>query len=583
VAAASDPKRALILGSTAVALAVSVHLNALDNPFVYDDHRTVVENRSIRSLRSSWALSYEPYRPVANLSYALDYAVWGLAPWGFHLTSILLHGGAVLGLFALARRAVTDWYARDGRAAGAAGPAETVAFTTAALFAVHPVLTEAVGYVSGRAEILGTAGVLGGLLLARRTLVGGRGGWAALSLVPFGLGVAAKENAAVFPLLLVAYDRLLGSADLPARTRRWWCFHLPLLALMVAGGVLRLLAHRRVSLPVSPGQYLLLELGVVWRYLALLVLPVGQSVVHAVTEPVSLLAGQALLAGASLALLAAIIWRVRRLAPLAALGAAWFVAALAPSSSVVPLNEAMVEHRLYLAAAGAFLAAAAGAGQLVVWGRRRGHLGSPLVPRAALAGVLAALALATVARNQVWADPVRLWRDATTKAPGVWLPWYALGDALRLRGDCAAAVPAYREARRLAPGEPFVYPNLAVCLAATGRLDEAEAVLSQALRLDPGLVRAHTNLGVLAARRGRLDVAREHFRQALAHDPGNLFARQQLAALHETAYADPGEALRLCREIQALAPGTPGVEDCIRRNAGRDSREGPGPRSAPGR
>jgi tetratricopeptide (TPR) repeat protein len=580
VAATSDRKRPLILGGAAAALAVVVYLNALDNPFVYDDHRTVVENGSIRSLWNSWVLRHEPYRPVVNVSYALDYAVWGLAPRGFHLTSVLLHAVAVLGLFALTRRAVGDWYARDVRGAGAAGPPETVAFTTAALLAVHPVLTEAVGYVSGRAEVLCTVGVLGGLLLARRTLVGESGGWAALSLVPFGVGVAAKETAAIFPVLLVAYDRLLGGGDRAAWTVRWRRLHLPLLALMVAGSAVRVAAHLAGSPPVPPWRYFLIELGVVWRYLGLLVLPVGQSVVHAVSEPVSLATGRVLLAGAGLVLLGVATWRVRRRAPLVALGVAWLFVALAPSSSVVPLGEAMAEHRLYLAAAGAFLAAAAAVGQLTTWARRRDYLVSLLVRRAVLAGVLTVLAAATVARNQVWVDPVRLWQDAAAKAPGVWLPPYALGDVLRLRGNCAAAVPEYREALRLAPDEPFVYPNLATCLMATGRLDEAEAVLVVALRLDPDLVRAHTNLGVLARLRGHPDAARGYFREALGRDPGNVFARQQLVALYESTFADSGEALRLCREIQALAPGTPGVDECIRRNAGRSEIRGLAPRGA---
>src|SRR5262245_4028608 len=113
--------------SGAALLAGLVYLNALTNPFVYDDYHTVVENPSIRQLSNVRSIVlHSVTRPVVNFSYALDRAVWGPTPYGFHVTSVLLHCLNVVLLFLVARQLMQ----------GIAGPA-----SAAFLFAVHPVMT----------------------------------------------------------------------------------------------------------------------------------------------------------------------------------------------------------------------------------------------------------------------------------------------------------------------------------------------------------------------------------------------------------------------------------------------------------
>ena len=132
-----------------------VYANALANPYAYDDMRTVQNNPSIESIYAvKRIILRESMRPLVNATYALDRAIW---PWeliGHHLTSVLLHVVNVLLLFQLA------WVAtEDMRRRGASGPSERVspvivAFVAAALFGLHPMMTEAVGYISGRSDVL---------------------------------------------------------------------------------------------------------------------------------------------------------------------------------------------------------------------------------------------------------------------------------------------------------------------------------------------------------------------------------------------------------------------------------------------
>src|SRR5262249_28795771 len=148
-------------------------------------------------------------------------------------------------------------------------------------------------------------------------------------------------------------------------------------------------------------------------------------------------------------------------------------------------KEAMAEHRVYEAAPGALLVAAT---LLVRLGRARVAL---------VACLVAGLAAATVARLWVWSSPIRLWSEAARYAPDAWGPRYALGDALRDSGDCAAAAASYRDAIALAPEESRPYVNLGLCLITVGNPDLAEFAFRAALAHRPGDAVAHADLGAL--------------------------------------------------------------------------------------
>src|SRR5262249_53409502 len=212
----SRSRSALVaLGSLAVLMGAVVYLNALTNPFVYDDDVTVVANASIRQLVNwRYVLLGHMFRPLTNQTYALDYAMWGLRPLGFHLTGLLLHLVNVALVFRLGLAVVRD-QRREGREPGelstgaiAGNDAVAVAFLAAALFAVHPMQTEAVGYVSGRADVLSATGFVLAVLAFRRVLLGDWR-WLVPGLALYGLACGAKEVAIGLPLVVLAYDRLI--------------------------------------------------------------------------------------------------------------------------------------------------------------------------------------------------------------------------------------------------------------------------------------------------------------------------------------------------------------------------------------
>ena len=562
-----------MLVAVAMALAAIVYLNALPNPFVYDDLVVIVENRALEAPWSvAAALELSAFRPVTALSYALDRAIWRLEPFGYHLTSVLLHvlntGLVFLLAVVLGADRMRGLNPPVDRVLGTPPPnAALAAFAVAGLFAVHPALTEAVSYVSARSEVLATTLVLAAFLALRAALLTGRAVWTVMGVGLFVLALGAREVAAALPFVLLVYDRIVLGGTPEGRRRRLVRWHVPLLATTIAAGALRLVlyvSHEGGALEAT-ARYVATQAGVVWRYVKLLLVPVGLSLVHH-TPVAGVTDAWTLVALAGLVALVAVAIVARREEPWVALGIAWFLLALAPTS-VVPLRDVMAEHRLYLASIGLLLAlVAVGArlgARLPIDSSRRRAVGATIV-----VVIVIVLGVLTLARNAVWADPVVLWQDAATKSPQSATARAGLANALAQAGRCGAAIPEYDASLRLAPA-PGVFTNLASCLVAERRVDEALAAYQRALALEPRYVAAHHNLALLALHRGDRDRAHEHFLRAIAPDWRRPRWREDLIALHERSIDDPAKTLELCRELLRVASETAGVRECIARNEAR--------------
>ena len=553
--AASQTSRFGWLATLAAAFSALVYINALNNPPVYDDLRTVLNNPSIEDVWAVGAIVYrEMTRPVVNFSYALDRAISGGSLIGYHLTNVLLHTLNVLLLFQIARRTVEDQQARVSGSIGRPVRATVVAFTTAATFGLHPMMTEAVGYISGRSEVLCGVFFLAALLAARRWLLGAGRGWLVLA---FGLWVGSilsKEIGATWPLVLLGYDRLVLAGDPDVSRRRWRQVLGPLLGLTVLAGLARVAV---LVLVENPGgaeiiwRYAVVEVEVMFRYFTMLLSPADQSIFHQVREVGWPPAPGIILALIWLAAWLGIAWKFARHDGAVTLGMIWFVLLLVPSSVLVLLNlgEPMAEHRVYLAAAGFFLALGTIVGHIWAFFDTRTPR-SRLLLRCSLAVWLSVLGGLTVLRNEVWSDPVRLWLDAAEKAPDIWVPHVMLGAALQERGARDEAIVAYRRAIHLRPTEQAPYMRLGLAQAELGRLADARATFQTLLSLDSTSAVGHNGLGAVALLERKPDEARRHYEDALAHNPNDLAARQSLAMLYETVWQNPAEALRLCKEVR---------------------------------
>ena len=517
--------RALVACGVAALLGGVVYLNALHNPFVYDDYHTVSENASIAHVTDIRAIVFGALtRPIVNFSYALDRAMWGARPLGFHVTNVLLHMLNVVLLFQLARRF---------------GKNDFAAFAAAGLFAVHPMMTEAVGYISGRSEVLCATFFMLALMAGQKWIVGrvlsdpaDRRGppyrtWAALTVGLWLAALATKESAAMFPFVFLLYDRLGAAGTAAEKRRRLLTVHLPLIATAVLAGIVRLLIFARVEYIGQTSihwNYVLLELDVIRRYVWMMVHPASQTIFHEVAA-VGPLDPRLWLAVFVLGGMVALTWRLRRADWVASFGMGWFLLLLVPSSALIALDqgEPMAEHRVYIASCGIFLTAGSAIGWVGAWLSRVEGPGPATGPanrlrqgfgaqeaghyvHVALGLVLLSFGFQTVLRNAVWADPVTLWRESVDLAPAHYRPRLLLGEALQDAGRRNEAVDQYHAVIRLRPAEPMGYVKMGQCFAEIGKWAEARQLFLKALDLDPRNRAARDSLTVLTEVESRFGI-----------------------------------------------------------------------------
>ncbi len=576
----------------------AVYWNALQTPCVLDDNLLIKDNLTVRSL---WPLSgpLSPKadgspvagRPLPNLTFAINYAISGDAVWGCHAGNIVLHLCSALVLFALLRQVL----ARPVVPLRLRNDAALVAAAVALLWALHPLQTAAVTYMSQRTELMVSFFYLVTLLAVGRSAVAERGGrwWAALAVLACAAGMACKEVMVSAPLLALLYDRTFFAGTFRAAWRARWRMYAGLMAGWILLGYLNLDSRGRggtagFGLVVTPLQYAATQAEALPRYLGLAFWPrdlVFDYGMHVARDPVVIVAGLVVVGG----LFAATVVALRR-RPVAGFVGALFFAVLAPTSSFVPVvTQTMAEHRMYLVLAGVL---ALVVGVLWRWLDRRILL--PLLGVAAIGA-----GARTVVRNADYAVPEQLWRKTAQQRPdsvraynnlsvalydrGAWGECAAaLAEAVRLNpkdcdtlrnlsrldlvsGRAALAVERAEMAQRLEPESAYGWIVVAVARMGAGRLPEAQQAWQEVLRLRPDWPQAHLGLGDVRARRGEAEAAIAEYNEALRLRPtfgaahlalaralGGLGRRDEaLAHAQEAARLDPrsGPALALTAQM----------------------------------
>jgi len=434
----------LLVGTVVVS-----YLNSFRGVFQFDDYNVIVENGGVHTWGAYLAGLPLGIRPLLKLTYTLNWTS-GLGLFGFHLVNVGLHAANAVFLFFLASQI------------GGPSVSRFAALLPALLFAVHPVQTEAVTYVSGRSVSLMAFFYLGSLLAYLR----GRERRSRLLLylaspVLFLLAAASKEVALTLPFAMILCETARGERTWWKETLRaqasHWGILLALAVLFLAhAGYGRLL---EACFDIRGAQAnLITQVHGIGYLLSRLVMPHALNIdpdlpVFTGWSPV--LIPEALLLAALFA--GGVVGLKKR--SLAGFGILWFFLHLVPTNSFIPRLDVANDRQLYLASWGLFLAVASGADLL------RGKWGARWVTAVTAVLVIALGALA-VSRNTVYRSEVALWEDTARKSPGKARAWNNLGYA-------------YQQA---------------------GRLRDAEAAYLRALQVDPGYAPARGNLRELKAR-----------------------------------------------------------------------------------
>lgn len=479
----SNARSSLLAAVVLVAAVALVYGGGLANPFVFDDVGAIAFNAQIRSLSPSVALAPPPEtpvggRPLVNLTFALNHAWGGLDVAGYHVVNIALHAVCALLLFGLIRRTVLISFPTV--AASATG----FACAAALVWAVHPLNSEAVNYLTQRTELMMAACYLLTLYAALRVTPDRAGRpWMVVAVLACAAGMASKESMVTAPLMVVVFDRVYryGSFGEAWRERR-----LLYLGLAATWGVLLLLmwsvprtsAAGFATTHVSTWTYLLNQTQMIVQYLRLALWPDALVLYYgwampttlAVVWPYALVVVSLL--GASVALLV----RAPRLGFLVL----WFFITLAPTTSLVPIaSEVGAERRMYLPLMGLVILATAGVSMLAGQRRRQGAVALGLV-------VVAALGYRTMTRTDEYATPLGLAQTVLERWPTP-TAHYMVGTELISAGRHAEAIAHLRTAAVAVPPARF---NLGAALLTTGQRTEGVAELEAFLRAESSLIQS---------------------------------------------------------------------------------------------
>jgi Flp pilus assembly protein TadD len=546
----------------------------LHNGFTgYDDPEYVTDNMHVSTGLTApnvaWAFTTahsSNWHPLTWLSHALDCQLFGLAPAGHHLTSLLLHVANTLLLFL--------WLSGWERVGQSSSHVATKSAFVALVFGLHPVHVESVAWVSERKDVLSTLFWM--LTLLAYSAYVKKPGLARYCLMAtlFAAGLLAKPMLVTVPLLLL----LLDWWPL-ARIERWsrlvW-EKLPLLGLAALASAAAVWAQHQSGSVATIEQ---LPLGLrlsnaavsYLRYLAKTVWPANLAAFY----PFPLHGILIWKVAASLLVLAAVSWlvlAVRRRHPWLTLGWYWYLLTLLPVIGIVQVGmQAMADRYLYVPMIGLLIAFTWECGNFA----SRSRLWARSLPVAAML-VLSACSVLSWRQIHYWKDGVTLFTHALEASDDNFTAHDNLGVELDRRGQFEEALVQYRETLRIKPGDLHGGQNYAQANFAKGerlfgqgalrdalasfqeglhyrprnalahtyvgliltQLRESDAALAEfrrAIGIDPTLARAHMGLGVVLAWSGHGEEAGQEFSAAVGYDPANVEAHYDLGLVRASS------------------------------------------------
>jgi tetratricopeptide (TPR) repeat protein len=533
------------------------YLNALNRPFLFDDAGAIVDNPTIRSLWGSLAGGPAQLptagRPIPNFTFAVNYAIGSVAPFGYHLFNLAVHIGCALVLFALLRRVL----GLPRLASIVRGRENGLALAAALVWSIHPLTSELVDYVTQRTESLMAFHLLvtlyAGVRAAESASDRARRRWSVLSVVACAIGMACKESMVTAPVLMLLLDATFISDGVRDAFRRRRGYYLALFATWIVLGVLILEGPRWRSAGftsgIAPWTYFLNQPALILRYLRLVVWPVRQVVDYGTPVPTTIGAvwpWLLIVSALGIGTIALWFWR-----PAIAFVASWVFITLAPTSSFLPIStEVGAERRMYLPLAALVVLA------VVAMSRLLDRVTLPRYLRVAQ-GVTAAacviLAALTVLRNHEYATAIGIWQTAVDRYPSG-RAHYNLGLELKAAGRRDEALQQYRLAAATSPQAHYA---LGFEAAADGRHQDAIDEYQTFIRLQPfdiGVPRAYHQVGRSYLALGRPADAAAAFREMLARSPGNIDALSGLGDSLLAADRLP-EAVAAYQQLLRRAPG----------------------------
>lgn len=480
-----------------VVLGFLVYANSFKNDLFWDDDDGIVNNIYIKDL------SYFPkyfsenliagsgqisnyWRPLVLISFAVDYKLSSLNPFGYHLTNTILHILAAWLSFLLL-------YKISGK--------KFLSLAAAIIFLVHPLQTEAVTYVSGRADSLSAIFVLLGTLTYFNFRQEKNKKYLAVSLLAFTLALLVKEQSITLPGLIFLVELFFFF-----NKKKWrdsLRYFAPFVLVAVAYFILRITALNFNDL-LSGVDYsdvydsslkirLLTFTKVFVKYFSLLFFPFNQHMAYEIAPVTSILSWAFLKFTILVSGLIYIIKKYWGSHKLVIFGLAWFIVLLLPRTNIISINRPLYEHWLYLPMLGFWLAVIILLQELI----KKINLKKVVVWYIILFLILYFSAL-TIKRNFDWRDPITFYEKNLKYTPNSFIQRNNLGMAYATLNRYDDAIKEYQKAIEIADIYPQVHYNLGNALVALGRTQEAEIEYYRTIEMSPQFSFPYNNLLRLA-------------------------------------------------------------------------------------
>lgn len=498
-------------------LGFAVYANSINGKFIWDDSHHVEDNAYIRDwsnlpkfFTESMAAGadaptlYSFYRPFQLITYTLDYSIWKLDPRGYHLTNIILHVLASLSIFWLISVLYKDW---------------KLSLFTSLLFVVHPVHTEAVSYIAGRADSLVLMFMFLCFVFYIKALDRNKISSYILMTASYILAVLSKELSLILPVFLFLYHYTF-------RRKILWKAILPVLAINIGYIVLRLttlkflssnVVHKTTYMQRAAGFFIAMV-----NYIKVMVLPTdlhmeyGNSFFN-FTYPRSW-AGIAVVI-----VLIILIMRTRAARNIVFFTLTWFMIGILPASGLIyPINAYMAEHWLYLPSIGIFLLLSKG---LVLLFEEKGLKS---ISVGALILFLGFYAFLTVNQNGYWKAPIPFYERTLKYANNSSRVYFNLANEYRRIGEFDRSVMNYHKALKVRPDYHEAYYNLGKAYEGQGERQKAIGAYLKVLEIDPKYDKAHYNLGNMYYELGRIEEALASYERTIEANPDHIKAYNNL-------------------------------------------------------
>ena len=535
-------------------LATAIYSNTFSASFHFDDIYNIVENAWIKDLKNLRDLSHSRY--VGFLTFALNYHFSGLDVFGYHLVNLIIHiinaflvYSLVLLLFKIPINPSHPQYP----ASSISDPSSWIALATALLFVAHPIQTQAVTYIVQRFASLATLFYLLTVVCYLQwrltpSRAKGRSLWYAVALICTVLAMRTKEITFTLPFMLL----LVEAAFFQPLTRKSFMALIPFLLTLPIIPLTPRPGHAgltRITTEISRLDYLFTQFRVIVTYLRLLIFPAHQNldydypIYHSLFHPAVFLSFLFLLSLFGLAtylLVNSSRSTVRSLTEnkvrsytrltthdsrLISFGILWFFITLSIESSIITLGTVIFEHRLYLPSVGIFFSLTMGLFILLKTSNKRFYI--------IVSCITVILCVLTYQRNNIWKDPLTLWKDVVMKSPMSGRAHNNLGQSYYELGETDKALKEYLTAIELDPQHAEAHNNLGILYKDLGKQEESFREYQTALRLQPNSAQIHYNLANAYRINGKFKRAQDHYERTTRLDPYHAQAYNNLGFVYE--------------------------------------------------